>query len=234
MNINIPKVQMALSLIVIAISAVLYFGKIEGAFSILLAVAAVLVSDAIFIRIRNIEPFYLNAAIVSGLIIGLLSFPTLPWYNVVLAGVAAMAVKNFLRFKSKHIFNPAASGLFVAGILFHHNISWWGVSIFSLVIFLPGLVSMVRLRRYRILIGFFLVYLLAGTLIFHSVLVLILDSATIFFSLVMLPEPMTTPNKPIRQLLFGVLVGVISLIPISFLPDQLLTGLLLGNLIFFV
>lgn len=254
---RISKMQMAIFLFLIAISAVLFERRLFPFQMIGLAVLIAVSTDMVLIRLRKVEPFLPSAAIVSGLIIGLLSGPTLPWYHTVIAAVVAMAGKNFLRYSNKHIFNPAASGLFIAGLLFMHSVSWWGVSfqtlhispvslLFLLILLSPCYVSMIRMRRYKILISFFAVYVLfvgtlqlfQHTLNFKNLLLgTVFDPTTIFFSLVMLPEPMTTPNNHSRQLLFGAFVAtvaaLIGLIHFSFTPDPLITGLLVGNLLFF-
>lgn len=254
---RISKMQMAVFLMLIAISAVLFEKRLLPLQMISLAVLTTVSTDMVLIRLRKVEPFLPSAAIVSGLIIGLLSAPTLPWYHTVVASVIAMVGKNFLRFGNRHIFNPAASGLFIAGLLFMHSVSWWGVSFrtlhidfislfFFLILLSPGYVSMIRLRRYKILISFLPVYILfvgAFQLFQHSFNVknlltdTVFDPTSIFFSLVMLPEPMTTPNNPSRQLLFGVFVATIAtligLIHSHFVFDPFITGLLIGNLLFF-
>lgn len=254
---KVTKMQMAIFLILIAISAVLFGKRLLPLPMIGLAVLTTVSTDMVLIRLRKIEPFLPSAAIVSGLIIGLLSAPTLPWYHTVAASVIAMVGKNFLRFGNRHIFNPAASGLFIVGLLSMNPVSWWGVSsqtlhidlislLFFLILLSPGYVSLIHLRRYIILISFLSLYVLfVGTLplIQHSLnfknllLGTLFDPTTLFFSLVMLPEPMTTPNNPSRQLLFGAFVAtivvLISFIHSRFIPDPFITGLLVGNLLFF-
>lgn len=251
------KMQMAIFLFLIAASAVLFERQFFPFQIISLAVLTAVSTDLVLIRLRKIEPFLPRTAIVSGLIIGLLSGPTLPWYNTVVAAVMAMAGKNFLRYNNRHIFNPAASGLFIAGLLFKNSISWWGVSfqslhinpvslLFFLILLSPGYVSIIGMRRYKFIISFFIAYiLLVGTLqlfqhsldVKNLLLGTLFDPTTLFFSLVMLPEPMTTPNNPSRQLLFGAFVAMTSVVSgfihFIFIPDPLITGLLIGNLIFF-
>lgn len=233
---------MAILLILIAISAAVFEKRLLPFQMIGLAVLTAVSVDMALIRLRRIKPFLPSAAVVSGLIIGLLSAPTLPWYHTVAAAVMAMAGKNFLRFGRRHIFNPAALGLFIAGLLFNNPISWWGTSfqilspnpvsfLLFLILLSPGYVSMLRLRRYRILLGFFAVH----TLLMGSLRPLF-DPTSLFFGLVMLPEPMTTPNNHSRQLLFGAFVAAVAaaggFIHSGVGLDPLITGLLVGNLVF--
>lgn len=232
-----PKRQMSTCLFLIAASAVLFTRQYNAIFTILISFTTAFVADSIFIRIRKIKPFVLSASVVSGLIIGLTLSPNLPWYYFVIAGTFAMATKNFIRFQDHHVFNPAASGLVLTTILFGKDISWWGVSFQSfrinavsillvIILLTPGLISFIRMRRYRIILSFWVTYILL-LLVFK--VGLNPDPTVLFFSLVMLPEPMTTPNYPVRQILFGPFVALS-----SFIFGSLAVGLLIGNAIFFI
>lgn len=250
-----PKLQLALFLSVLTVSAILYGGEPGTWRSVLLALAATIGSDYLFIRLRKLEPFFLSAAIVSGLIIGLLALPTLPWYYVVSAGILAMASKNFIKSNNRHVFNPAAFGLFIVGLLFHENVSWWGVIFQSfrldLLAFLlffilvsPAYISYHRLRRSNMILSFLFIFTLLQIFLRQTPLSdlsltlssVLLSPLVLFFSLVMLPEPMTSPNNSRLQIVFGSFVAVAavaaSFMPF-FTPDIFLFALLTGNLIFF-
>lgn len=152
-----------------------------------------------------------------------------------------MFSKHYVRFGNRHIFNPAAFGLFFSHLVFGENISWWAVSwqqfgtqnpqfiMYPLILLLPGLVSAVSIKRFANILAFYFMYVLFTKTIF--------DPTVIFFSLVMLPEPMTTPSKLIEQILFGISIAffsfIISIIRFP-LPDIFIPVLLLGNLAFFV
>ncbi len=251
---RVPKMQLAFFLAALMVSALLYGGEAGAWRTVLLALAATIGSDYFFIRLRRIEPFFLSAAIVSGLIIGLLALPTLPWYYTISAGVLAMASKNFIKSNNRHVFNPAAFGLFAAGFLFHESVSWWGV-IFqsfrfdpSLLLFFilvsPAYISYHRLRRSNSILSFLFIFTLLQLLVRQTPLIglatvltnALLSPLVLFFSLVMLPEPMTSPNNTRLQIAFGAFVGVVAVV-VSFLPfftpDAFLFALLAGNLIFF-
>lgn len=220
---------------VMAISAIwltswLHVGGTKLLLLLFLSLAATVGTDLLFARLRGKPFFFPGAAIVSGIIIALLTSPYSPWYQILLPGVLAMWSKNFLRAGDRHIFNPAAFGLLLAGIILGQNASWWGVSwqqltsypLAFIVLLTPFLISALRMRRYFI----------QGAFLFVIVLFKAspLDPTLLFFVAVMLPEPMTTPVKPIRQLVFGTAVAVLSLIP--YFPDPLLVALLAGNMLF--
>ena len=208
-------------------------------------------ADLLFVRLRGVKPFFPSGSLVTGSIIGLLTSPDLSWYVPIVIGIIAMFSKNFIRFSNRHIFNPAGFGLLVGAIIFGYNISLWAVSfqkfsIFNfqfsipfLILLSPALVSIFRMKRYRIVLSFLIAYALLNQFLNlkSSILNLITDPTILFFSIVMLPEPMTSPNRHNRQTLFGIFVALISIIasfPISNLsPDPLIFSLLLGNLAFF-
>lgn len=225
-----PKMQMAAALTAIWLSSWFHAGEVKLLFLLFLSLAAAIGADLLFLKLRGKPFFFPSAAIVSGIIIALLVSPDSPWYQILLPVVLAMWSKNFLRVSARHVFNPAAFGLWLGGIIWGQNTSWWGVSwqqltihpLAFIILLTPFLISALRLRRYFIQLAFLsLLVLLKAS---------ILDPALLFFASVMLPEPMTTPAKPTRQLAFGAAVALLS--TINF-PDPLLLALLAGNVLFF-
>lgn len=255
--IRIPKVQLSLYLGLIYLCTLIHTPSLPILMNIVLALTSAILFDLLFLKIRKKTFFFPHAAVVSALIIALLSAPTLPMYEVILSAGIAMFFKNFVKITSRHVFNPAAIGLFITSLLFGHIVSWWGVSwqqiktddlfvlISFIVLLLPGLVSVVRMKRWRIPLTFLLVYVLLNALILSNFDILasrflilnsLLDPTTLFFSLVMLPEPMTTPNKPWRQVIFGLCIAILCIVLsnqiFGFIPDVLIGALLIGNIAF--
>ena len=245
---RIPKVQLVLALVLIAFTAILHRPTISTIFVFLLAVGFSILFDLLFLTLRRIKLFIPYAAIVSGLIIGLLTSPDTPRYQIVIISALAMAGKNFFRISDRHIFNPAGFGLLLAGVLFRHPISWWGVSfqtvarpLYFFILCLPLLVSGLRMKRYAGTFSFLITYTLVSSVFFlrafslQKFLVTLFDPTVIFFSVVMVPEPMTSPVQPKRQMLYGMMIAVtvaaLSITRVS--PDPLIAALLAGNLIFF-
>lgn len=254
---HIPKVQLTITLLLIFITSLLHAQSLTPLIALIAILFATIGSDLVFAKIRRLPLFLPSAAVVSALIISLLTSPNLPFYEPMLIGVIAMLFKNFLRVSSRHVFNPVAIGLLIGAFLFGHNISWWGVSfqqfsinnfqltIYFLILLSPALVSIYRMRRHKIILAFLLSYALLNAIL-HStfnILPSITDPTILFFSLVMLPEPMTSPNRPNRQILFGIFAAVISLtvsLPIvssisSILSynDPFIASLIIANAVFF-
>lgn len=251
MNLKDPRTQLSYLLILIFLSAVFYYKDILLIKNLLIAVASTVGFDFLFWKLRKIEFFPPAAAITTGLIISLLISPNLPAYEVVIASFLAILSKNFISgaFKlpfikggNRHVFNPAGIGVLLTSILMNHSVSWWAVSFqqtfpFLLILISPILVSIIRMRRHMITIPFIVVYFLLISIINHKSLSIsqLLDPTVLFFSLVMLPEPMTTPNKKPIQTVFGIFVALFAIISSKFFLnlDPLILALLAGNLLFY-
>lgn len=239
------KLQMGLALTLLSVVALISFPTVSTAWVLLLGAISAVLLDFILTRLRSLPHFLLSAAFVTGLIVALIFQPEAPWWQILLVVVLAIGSKNFLKIGSRHIFNPASFGLFLGALLFGTSVTWWGVSWyqgpFLLLLLILALVSMYLMGRYKITLSFLLVYLVMISLITnHLSLLTILDPTVLFFGLVMLPEPMTSPHSSRNQLLFGafvaIIVGLISYFggAISqFQIDPLILALLVGNLTFF-
>ncbi len=178
----------------------------------------------------NIESSLISGLILS-LIIGPLSITSFQTILIILvASTAAMASKYVLTWRGRHIFNPAATGALVSGLVLHQGASWWVGSIQTLpVILIGGLMILKKIRRFQ-LVGTFLIVAL---LISRSFSFLI-DSPILFFSMVMLIEPSSSPYKRIYQIIYAVFIALAFNILTRFVPIPLETSLLLGNIIAFV
>ncbi|MBI3366610.1 RnfABCDGE type electron transport complex subunit D [Candidatus Roizmanbacteria bacterium] len=252
-----PKTQIGFLLTLIFITAFINNPSLKVLVVFLLSLVSTVFFDVLFLRLRKIKWFFPSASLVTGSIIGLLTSPDLSWYAPVAVGIIAMFAKNFIRFSNRHIFNPAGFGLFVSAIIFKQSISWWAVSfqqfsifhfpssIYFLVLLSPAFVSIFKMKRYRITFSFLIAYILINKILNSQFIIhnSFLDPTILFFSIVMLPEPMTSPNNHKRQIFFGIFVALLSIIVSSpilnskFLIlnslDPLVLSLLLGNLVFF-
>ncbi|MBI2017619.1 RnfABCDGE type electron transport complex subunit D [Candidatus Daviesbacteria bacterium] len=249
---KIPKVQLIITLLLIYLTSIFKFPTSTSLYLLIACVSLNVFFDLLFTYLRKRVFFTPYAAIASGLIMALIINQSANLLQIIAAAFFAMGLKNFLRPGGRHIFNPVASGLFLAGLIFGEYIGWWGVSfqtfslqniLFFLILMLPGLVSILRLKKHYSFFSYILISSLASQLFFSSdPFSTLLNPSILFFALVMLPEPMTSPVKPINQTLYG---AIIALIPFLFaLPllnqiqnylafDPLLFALLLANLMFF-
>ena len=189
-----------------------------------------------------------SSAWISGLILSLVLAPAAPWLAAGFAPVVASFSKHLVRYKRKHIFNPAASALVLLGFLFPSAgiVSWWGSAwgrIPLVVIVLSGIVTVFRVKRWKTALAFLGVYVVGTSALLLSrggsvadLRALFIDGTLFFFATVMLIEPVTTAYQPAwLRTAFGVGVAVLTLlfslpgstVPI---PDPFLVSLLIGNL----
>ncbi len=183
---------------------------------------------------------------ISGLILSLVLAPTAGWGIAVAAPVLASLGKQVIRYRKRHVFNPAGLALVILGFLAlgQGTVSWWGASwgpIATIIIALSGLFTLYRVKRIPTWVAFAVVYFVGSGILLltrggevSGLWNLINDGTFWFFSTVMLIEPVTTAYSPAGiRLWYGAGVGALGLllsvitIPI---PNPFLVSLLLGNL----
>lgn len=261
---QIPKVQLIFFLSVIFLSSLTVYPQAKYSIGFLLAMFFTATFDVLLTFVRQKIWFIPYAGIVTGMIIGLIMSPDLSWYAIAVIAAIAVASKQFLRLKTGHFFNPAAAGLVLGGILLQEPVTWWGGSfqnlfggnVFHIVSFLlilsPLALSAFRLKRYLTIVSFLVVhvllsYIMKGQTVLsaQSLLFAFMDPTVLFFAIVMLPEPRTSPIGQNWQVLYGTSVALIAnLLGLAgasqfFLswrvsPDPLLTALLIGNVLNFL
>ncbi|MBI3366311.1 RnfABCDGE type electron transport complex subunit D [Candidatus Roizmanbacteria bacterium] len=247
---RIPKIQMIVALLFIYGSFLIHELTWQNLLHLVLSIFFSVFFDLIFLKIKRLNLFFPSAAIVTGLIVGLITPISLPWNEIIIVCFLASLSKQLLRYNQHHIFNPAGLGVFFGSLIFRHEVSWQAVSfqrpvfdnvflfISFILLFFTGYVSQLKMRRFYNALAFLLVYVLLSRNLLN-----LLDPTILFFVFVMLPEPMTTPVKKLPQILFGAIVAVFSFftahplivqtVPIfSLVPDGLIFALLIGNLVF--
>ncbi len=259
---RVPKAQLAFLLLLIFLSALVASTQAKYGIGFALAVAFTATFDTLLTYVRKKVWFVPYAALVTGAIIGLIANPNLPLVHIALIAGVAVASKQFLRTNNGHVLNPAAAGLIFGGILLQQPVSWWAVSfqnifqgkpfiiISFLVLLAPLTISALRLGRYLTIISFLLAHTLVSqfasvqTWSLQQLLTTLLDPTLLFFAIVMLAEPRTSPVEKKRQVFYGVCVAITTsvigrpfltnlLLSWKVLPDQLLISLLIGNALFF-
>lgn len=164
---------------------------------------------------------------ITGLIIGLVA--SFGEQALILAslGVAAMFVKFIVKFDGRHIFNPAAGGLFIGLLLFNSQPSWWvgGYHPWIFLIWIP--ILLLKLKRWAPMVGFLIPLTIAsGPAILTS-------TSLLFFTSVMLIEPKTSPADTKNGLVYGLVVAIsyFVLTKQAIAVDPLTGSLLFGNLV---
>lgn len=212
----------------------------------LAVVCTVLVQAAI--EYYQTRKFILSkSAIVSGLIIGLIVQPA-NFLQIVAAAVLAMVIKKLLLKDKMPIFNPAASGMFIVFALSNGaGEVWWGngilqkgmdtlmgretgivVSVLGILALLLGVLVSWRIRKLPITASYLLGF--AAVIAWQQGVGHIFDFLPFFSAFFMLVEPKTTPNLPLSQIIFGLLVVALAQVFLFLhLPSAFLLAILVGN-----
>jgi len=201
--------------------------------------------DVALARIVRHAWVFPSGALVTGLIIALVLDPHERWYVSAVAVAVAIGSKYAVRARRGHIFNPAVLGLLVVSLLFASEQSWWGS--------LPDLAAPVLLTL--VIAGYLIgdrvnklpmVLVFAGTYcaVFTAV-ALVGDpvrvaemfrppfvNAMLFFAFFMLSDPPTSPSRYRDQVIYGLIVGAVSIAVYLIIGGltYLLVGLLVGNI----
>jgi ferredoxin-NADP reductase len=183
---------------------------------------------------RNNESDY-----ITGLILALIMSPATDSRGFAVlagAGFAAIASKYLLTIGRRHIFNPAAAGAFVAGLLFSHYASWWvGTATLAPLVFVGGILIMRKMKRFWMIAVFALVYgallhhQFDGAAPIHTIWLAASGTAVMFFAFIMLLEPLTAPDNIYKYLPYSVLVAV--LYGVNQLHVSPEAALLIGNVL---
>ncbi|HSR89513.1 MAG TPA: FAD-dependent oxidoreductase [Candidatus Udaeobacter sp.] len=208
-----------------------------------------------------------TSAWISGFVLTIGAFPKPPLLVLIVLPLLAVASKQLLHFgKNRHLFNPAAFALAVIS-LFNPAVSWWAVAgavlptiaglqkldlgmWLFLFTFFAALIILWKQNRWHITLPFLFSYaffigvfsLVNGVVLGRLPNVLffqIANGAVLFFSTVMVIEPITSTFSTKRQeILYGAMVGLAAVVIIYFSRkfnlvnlDPLVFGLLSGNLI---
>lgn len=180
--------------------------------------------------------------LISALILSLILTPpsTAKDFAVLAAaGIAAMASKYVLTLGKSHIFNPAAFGAFIAGLVFHKYAAWWvGTQFMTPIVVIGGILVLRKMKRFTLVWVFlatFLLYTIYGTSAggnLHFLWLELVSTQALFFAIVMLSEPLTSPNTNSKIIPYAALVGVLySVTKLKLSPEE---ALLIGNLFTFI
>ncbi len=187
---------------------------------ILIPVMASLIDVAInYAKLRKI--ILPSSAVVSGLLLAMVLEP-IPAGMQAMAALVAMLSKRIVRWKGRHIFNPAAFSMVMMSLLGVHT-AWWGASLPVIAI---GMFIPYRQMRLQMVAAFLATYftIVSVTSSFS------LDYGAMFFSFFMLLEPMTSPYRKKACILFGAFTAIIAFLLNPFQGvDKLLLALVVMN-----
>jgi ferredoxin-NADP reductase len=186
----------------------------------------------------NVESIYITVFILALII----TPAQLPAEYIFLGWVAilAMASKYIFAWKHKHIFNPAALAVAITAFTINGTASWWvGTLIMTPFVLAGGLLVVRKIVRKDLTLAFFgtalftiLFFSLSnGGNILTTLFQALFYSPLLFFTFIMITEPLTTPPSRWLRILYGMLVGFLFAPQVHFsslyLTPEL--ALLLGN-----
>ncbi len=200
----------------------------------LIAVISAVFLDSFIAYLKTKHFTITDSSLISGLIIGYVISSAEPWWKFLFAALFAIAGKHLLRIRNKHLFNPAAFGVFLAVVLLGVATQWKGTNLWY-ILSPAGIYFTWKIRKMEIIIGYLLVYLIlfGGQAYFQRLPLLdVLKYQNYFFIFAMLIEPKTTPIARKGKIVFGMVVAllifILTLCGVQF--DAELASLLILNL----
>ncbi len=178
---------------------------------------------------------HVESSIVTGLILALLMWPsTEPTALLALAGTGAVAgaSKYVLAWRGRHLFNPAAVALVVAGLvawplLGVPGAAWWVATPSLLpVLAVVGIAVVARTRHVVPVVAYLLTGLAVvvpdlvsgGESVPAALLTALGSYPLLFAATIMLTEPLTLPPRRWQQGVEGVVVALLTVLPLSLGP----------------
>lgn len=165
----------------------------------------------------NVESLYITALILA-LIISPAETPS-NFFFLFWAAVLAMLSKFVLAVDKKHIFNPAAISVVITSFTISEYASWWvGTTWLAPFVAIVGFLIIRKLRFADLAWAFFTTFttinlilsFLKGNDPINTLEQLTLHSSMLFLGSVMVTEPMTMPPTKRLQMIFGAIVGALS------------------------
>jgi Na+-translocating ferredoxin:NAD+ oxidoreductase RnfD subunit len=198
------------------------------------AVFFAMMSDAFLAYIHKQKWEFTDSSLITGLIVAFVLASHQAWWLVSLASIFAICSKYIFTINQKHIFNPAAFGIFLVMVILGARVEWHGAFLWYIMI--PGAIYFVlQAKRIEIVISYSVMYLiLFGFKIYfdHTSFADILRYTNYFFILIMLDDPLTSPHGRFGKIIFGVSVALLVFIfyVMKLRYEFYLTALLVGNL----
>ncbi|GAA2748675.1 ferredoxin--NADP reductase [Amnibacterium kyonggiense] len=228
---RVPMLRLV-AVVLAAISLVALVLSLDGALNystatllatLVAAVGASVLGDRLMAGLARARPVG-ESAIVTGLILFLVVFPsTAPSALLLVAGAAlvANASKYLVRVGGRHVLNPAATGLVVAGLTGLTGSAWWVGTPVLLPALLVGVVLVaVRMRlvgpvALLVVLGGALQtgVVVAGGTDLPSALALLPSTPLLFLAGFMFTEPITLPPRRGQRYAEAALVAVLLALP---------------------
>jgi len=194
--------------LIYSIFGVLPFDPISYIFSFVFLVFVSGVANLVFAKTFE-APVNVESWIISALILGLIITPPASLHGAIFLGWAAVLMvssKFILAIAKKHIFNPVAASAVITSLFINQSASWWVGTVSMLpVVVIGGFLIVRKIKRWDLVLSFLITALI--TVKFENLGRAITETPLIFFSVIMITEPLTTPPTRTLRILYGALVG---------------------------
>ena len=173
------------------------------AFAIAVFAATLVESLVLYLKAGSLK--ITESSIITGMIVGYALSSDEAWWKFIVAASLAILSKHLVVFKKKHIFNPAAFGIFLSTLILGASTQWNGTYMWY-VLSPFGIYFAQKIKKTEVIIGYATVSLaLFGTqaLLQKVPLSNIFGYFSYFYIFVMVMEPKTTPFKSIAKYIFG-------------------------------
>ena len=239
-----PKGLLTIVLILLAAIAAPHEGIRTIAPGLLSAVAVAAALDLLILRSRHTRWEFPSGAVLTALIIVMVLSAQTPWYVVTLTSAFAILTKYLVRTRAGNVFNPAALAIVATFPVFHAGQSWWGAlpevaPAVQAALVVTGVFIANRVNKMPLVLAFLAIYYSLFTLTsFVSDPAWVSEvfrtpdlQAVLFFALFILTDPPTSPVRYRDQLVFAVIVAVVSYAVFEWIGAvyYLLAGVLVAN-----
>ena len=222
---------MLLALLAMGAAHLGYKGIAAHAF---LSVFSAIATELILGYLKSRRIVSVSSAFIAGMIVALVLSPQTEWFIVMAASSIAIAQKYIIRYRDRHIFNPANFGLLAVVFIFSSHPTWWVMEYWPFIVS-AGIFICYRMRRITLPLVFLLIFSLLFVL--NNVVAGLyprewLLFPNMFFIFVMLIEPKTSPLNQKGLIIYGILTALFGFAFFKLLPqhDFSLISLALVNL----
>lgn len=167
-------------------------------------------------------PDNLQSSIISLLILFLIIAPSTQIENmvfIVCTAIATILSKYILVLRGRHIFNPVAIAIFIAGIFGYLGAEWWVGSRYLLpIVIVSGLFVVLKLRKLPLVLYFIFISSAISVVYFQSLETLtlhLLSYPTIFLAIYMLTEPNGFPGQKKQEYIYATIIAFFFSVPIN-------------------
>lgn len=204
------KVQLVIFLGLLALYLAAAARDIVYLTAISIAAISAIASDSVIIYLKTKKLTISDSSVVTGLIIGYVLSGAEPLWLFSSVSILTIGSKHLIRIDERHIFNPAAFGIFLA-VLFGASTQWKGAN--AWYVLAPfGFYFIYRIRKIGIAVSYLIIsFILFGiqALVQKEPLFNALIFQNYFFIFVMLIEPKTTPITYFGKMIFGMTAAIL-------------------------